>query len=193
MDQFFNFIPEKETEDEILTGSEKWFGGDDWWRWISSRTIGMKTKEKNDIISRILMASRKALVTVSYSTQLWSMIEKNIREITDLLMKPILSPDHTYCKVFVYGVVEGKLLQPLQPFYFNTEPIFASFNTYERAGDIIMNQEENPEKELIEENKPISDNPAWKKYCRDVLGIPVNSELFLKKCNETMEGLKRGL
>lgn len=191
INQFFKFIPEKETEEEILAGVEKWFGGDDWWRWVSSRTIGLKTKERNDIIQRILMASRKAFVTVCYSTQLFSMIDKNIREITDLYMKPILSPDNSYTKVQVYGIYQGKMLQPLQPFYFNNEPIYSVFNTYERAGDIIMGDDESDE--LIEVRIPIDENPAWKKYCRDMLGIPVNSPQFLEKCKEVIEGLKRGL
>jgi intein/homing endonuclease len=102
---------------------------DDFWKWIGSRCVGMGAKQRNEIINRILMASRKAFVTVSYTTQLFSMVDKNIRDITDLLFKPVLSPDMKYCKVYIYGVVEGRLLQPMQPQYFMTEPIFATYNS----------------------------------------------------------------
>lgn len=190
IEHFFKFIPEKETEEDILKGEEKFFGGDDFWRWISSRCIGLGSKQKNEIISRILMASRKAFVTVTYTTQLFSMIDKNIRQITDLLMKPQLSADHSYCKVYVYGIIEGKYLQPLQPFYFNTEPIIAIYNTYERAGNIVMDS--NPEADIKEVVLPIEKNPAWKKYCLD-LGIDISSKEFLDKCKEVIEGLKRGV
>jgi hypothetical protein len=186
LEQFFKFIPEKETEEEILRGEEKAFFGDDFWRFISSRMIGMGAKQKNEMINRILMASRKAFVTVYFTTQLFSMIDKNIREITDLLFKPTLGGNMQYCKAYVYGVIEGKLLQPMQPIYFWTEPIFAIYNTFERAGDIDI---ESPDSELVEEFHPIEENPAWKRYCMVNLGMDINSEEYLRKCKEVEEGL----
>jgi hypothetical protein len=188
--QFFKFIPEKETEKEILEGQEKWLGGDDFWKWIGSRCVGMGAKQRNEIINRILMASRKAFVTVSYTTQLFSMVDKNIRDITDLLFKPVLSPDMRYCKVYVYGVVEGRLLQPMQPQYFMTEPIFATYNTFERASNISMDEKE---EELTEQYIPIEKNPAWKRYCKVFLGIDIDSDEYKKKCAEIDAGLKIGL
>jgi hypothetical protein len=191
INQFFQFIPEESSEKEILEGNEKWFGGDDFWRWISSRTFGMGAKEKNDVIGRILIASRKAKVTVTYSTQLFSMIDKNVRQITDLLMKPVLSPDMSYCKVYVYGIIEGKMVQPMQPFYFNTESIYAIYNTYERVMEITNNKDDNTP--LLETTIPIKDNPAWKKYCRDMLNVDIESDHFKEVSDEILTGLKRGL
>ena len=188
LDDFFKMIPEKETEEEILKGQEKAFFGDELWRWASARMIGLGARERNEMINRILLASRKANTHIYYTCQLFSLIDKNIRQITDLLMKPMLSADHSYCKVLVYGIIEGKLLQPLQPFYFNTEPIYAIYNTYERVADLVVDSEDEsePQEVLI----PIEKNPAWKKYCRDVLGIDPDSEIFRKKCEEIEKGLR---
>jgi hypothetical protein len=191
--QFFNFIPEKETEEDILKGEEKWFGGDDFWRWVSSQAFGLGSRKKKELIERILMASRKAFVTVNYTTQLFSLIPSNIKNITDLVMKPILSPDQSYCKVYVFGLIEGHLLQPMQPFYFNTEPIYAIYNTYERVAEVLMDNEGEAEPELVENNWLIENNSAWKRYCINTLNIKLDSEEFMKKNSEVMEGLKRGL
>ena len=150
--------------------------------------IGLGARERNEIINRILLASRKANVTVAYTCQLFSLIDKNIRNITDLLMKPQLSPDHSYCKVYVYGIIEGKMLQPMSPFYFNTESIFAIYNSYERVQDLVVSEEE--ESELKPVTIPITKNPAWKKYCRDLLGIDINSEEFKRYSEKILKGLK---
>lgn len=195
--EFFAFIPPKTTEEEILSGEEKAFFGDDFWKWIGTATLGLGTKKKAEIIKRILMASRKAFVTVFYSTQLAKLIKPEIREVTDLLMKPVLSPDKSYCKVYVYGLMEGKYLHPMQPLYFNTEPIIAMYNTYEVAyeaeldmSDEDLQLEEAPKGfKLVEEFNPIETNPAWKKYCRDILGINIDSSQFKKKCDEIQKGI----
>ncbi|MEM1543732.1 MAG: hypothetical protein QW795_03520 [Candidatus Bathyarchaeia archaeon] len=195
--EFFWFIPPKTTNEEILKGEEKAFFGDDFWKWIGTQTLGLGTKKKSEIIKRILMASRKSFVTVFYTTQLARLIKPEIRQVTDLMMKPTLSPDKSYCKVYVYGLIEGKYLQPLQPLYFNTEPIIAMYNTYEVAFDaeLDINIEEEdflePPKgfEIVEEFIPIEKNPAWMKYCRDILHIDINSKEFKKKCDEIQRGL----
>lgn len=194
--EFFAFIPPKTTKEEILYGEEKAFFGDDFWKWIGTQTLGLNTKKKNEIIKRILMASRKAFVTVFYSTQHSKLIKQEIREITDLVMKPMLSPDLKYCKVYIYGLVEGKYLYPMQPVYFRTEPIFAMYNTYEVAYNVELDIEDEEELyevpqgfKLVEEFNPIEENPAWMKYCRDVLGIKINSKEYKKKCEEIQKGL----
>lgn len=193
--EFFAFIPPQTTEEEILKGEEKAFFGDDFWKWVGTQTLGLGSKKKSEIIKRILMASRKAFVTVFYTTQLAKLIKPEIREVTDLLMKPILSPDKSYCKVLVYGLQEGKYLIPMQPLYFNTEPIMAMYNTFEVAYEVEMDMEEEemlePPKgfKLVEEFNPIETNPAWMKYCRDVLGIDINSRAFKKKCENIQKGL----
>ncbi|MEM1553153.1 MAG: hypothetical protein QXH03_10885 [Candidatus Bathyarchaeia archaeon] len=194
--EFFTFIPPKTTQEEILSGEEKAFFGDDFWKWIGTATLGLGAKKKSEIIKRILMASRKAFVTVFYTTQLAKLIKPEIREVTDLLMKPVLSPDKSYCKVYVYGLSEGKYLHPMQPIYFNTEPIIAMYNTYEVAyeAELDIDEEESFEDipkgfKLVEEFNPISENPAWMKYCRDVLGIKINSKEYFKKCEEIQKGL----
>lgn len=194
--EFFTFIPPTTTKDEILSNVEKAFFGDDFWKWIGSATLGLGTKKKSEIIKRILMASRKSFVTVFYSTQLARMIKPEIREVTDLLMKPVLSPDKSYCKVYVYGLMEGKYLHPMQPIYFNTEPIIAMYNTYEVAyeAELDLDDEElysdlPKDFKIIETFNPIEENPAWMKYCRDTLGININSKEYLKKCDEIQRGI----
>lgn len=135
------------------------------------------------------MASRKANVTVAYTCQLFSLIDKNIRNITDLLMKPQLSADHSYCKVEVYGLIEGKFLLPMQPFYYNCEPIYAIYNSYERVQDLVVS-EDKEKSELKPVTIPITKNPAWKKYCRDFRGIEPDSEEFKRYSEKTLKGLK---
>jgi len=192
VDDFFKFIPEQVTEEEILSGEEKAFMGDDFWKWIGTQTFGVGSKKKKEIVQRILMASRKAYVTVFYTTQLMKLISPNIREITDLLMKPVLSADKSYCKVYVYGIIEGKFLQPMPPFYFNTRPIYALYNTYEVAGNIYFGSEiDKTEKEELKEIViPIEKNPAWKKYCRDELGLDINNqEEFKKYCHQILKSI----
>ena len=194
--EFFTFIPPVTTPEEILKGEEKAFFGDDFWKWIGTATLGLGTKKKTEIIKRILMASRKSFVTVFYSTQIPKMIKPEIREVTDLMMKPMLSPDKSYCKVYVYGLVEGKYLHPMQPIYFNTEPIIAMYNTYEVAyeAELDLSDEELYSNlptgmKLVEEFNPIEQNPAWMKYCRDILGIPLQSKAFKQKCEQIQKGL----
>ena len=144
----------------------------------NSRMVGLGARQRNEIINRILMASRKAGVTLYYTTQLFSMIDKNIRNITDLLMKPQLGPANAYCKVYVYGIIEGKFLQPMQPYYFIPQSIFPIYNTYEVASGIELEGESDEEK-LKPKIVPITKNPAWKKYCRDELGLDIEGQEFI--------------
>ena len=188
MNDLFKVIPEEITEEEILHGKEKALLFDELWKMLGSRMVGLGARQRNEIINRVLMASRKAGVTLYYTTQLFSMIDKNIRNITDLLMKPQLGPDHAYCKVFVYGIIEGKFLQPMQPYYFVTEPIFAIYNSFEVAGGIEL-EGESDEEELKPKVIPITRNPAWKKYCRDILGIDIEGQEFREYSKKVAKGL----
>jgi len=188
VNDLFTVIPEEITEEEVLAGKEKGLFFDELWRGLGSRMIGLGARKKNEIIGRILMASRKAGVTLYYTTQIFSMIDKNIRNITDLLMKPQLSAGHDYCKVYVYGVVEGKFLQPMQPFYFNTEPIYAIYNTYEIASDLEVEGISDP-KDLKPRIVPITMNPAWKKYCKEQLGLDIEGDEFIEYSRKIARGL----
>ena len=178
LNDLFKVIPEEVTEEEILHGTEKALLFDELWKVLSSRMVGLGARRKNEIINRILMASRKANVTLYYTTQLFSMIDKNIRNITDLLMKPQFGPAKAYCKVYVYGIIEGKFLQPMQPYYFIPQSIFPIYNTYEVASGIEL-EGESDEEELKPKIVPITKNPAWKKYCRDELGLDIEGQEFI--------------
>lgn len=187
IESFLKYFPKETTEEEILNPQERAFGGDEFWKLVSSRMIGIGARKKNEIINSILMASRKKRFHVYYTTQLFSMIDKNIRQITDLLMKPQLSVDKSYTKLYVFGIVEGKFLQPLQPMYFINEPIYAIYNTYEVAPDFeIERSEYDSDEEII---IPITKNPAWKVYLRDTYGIQPDSDAFFEYSKKVAKGL----
>jgi len=157
---FFKMIPPETTDEEILSGVEKFFAGDELWKWAESQTVGKGSVEKKKIVDDILGASRKSFVTIGYTTQRLKKIDPTIREITDIVIYPELSADKkSYLKLLPipYGgstVMEPIIIKPL--------PFFAMYNTYQKIPQLIMSNETSEEVYI-----PIEKNSALIKFFID--------------------------
>lgn len=158
-------IPAETSKEEVLAGIEKFFGGDELWRWIDARSIGKGVKEKAMIVNNILAASRKSFVTIGYSTQIYDQVDKRIRGITDIICYPQLALDNSYCKILTFKGPKASAHGMLQPIYFHCEPIYAIYNTYEKVQPLAdIDTPASKEEEIV---IPITENIAWIKYLKD--------------------------
>jgi hypothetical protein len=139
---------------------------DELWKNVDSRCSMLQVKEsekkqiKNKIITDILSASRKAFVTVIYTSQTISQVDRRIREVTDFVVYPILKGSYICTLNFFVGPnPKASALDKQVRFY--VEPIFAMYNTYERVYPL----EEGYTSEKV--YYPIYKNPAWVKYLKD--------------------------
>jgi hypothetical protein len=158
---------ETATTEQLLAQKEVFFAGDELWRWIDSRCAIMgfsknkTTKIENKIVTDILAASRKAFVTIGYSAQTYDQVDKRIKNITDFVFYPVLIGDNTLCKVTVFKGSKPTVSAMLPDIRFFCEPMFAIYNTYEIVQPL---EEGNLSEEIF---IPITENPAWIKYCKD--------------------------
>jgi len=158
---------------------EGFFAGDELWLWLDARC---SKKEKNRIISSILLKSRKRGITIAYTTQTIGQIEKRIRDITDFVSYPIMSADNQYCRIEIFRAPNPSLASRIKPpLYFLCEPFYSVFNTYEEIRDI--NEEKEEEKIYRERMLSISKNPAWIKYLMEEKGIK-DPKLIKKECKK---------
>jgi hypothetical protein len=168
LDDLKRMIPmETATAEQLLTQKEIFFAGDELWRWIDSRCAVMGlSKQKtarieNKVVTDILAASRKAFVTIGYTTQSYDQVDKRIKNITDFVFYPIILGDNTLCRVSVFRGSRPSIGNIMPDIRFFCEPMFAIYNTYEIVKPLA-------EGELSQERLlPISSNPAWIKYCKD--------------------------
>lgn len=168
LDDLKRMIPmETATIEQLMQQKEVFFAGDELWRWIDSRCAIMgfttqKTKRiENKVITDILAASRKAFVTVAYTTQTYDQVDKRIKNITDFVFYPVIIGDNTLCRVSVFKGSRPTISSLLPDIRFFCEPMFAIYNTYE----IVQPLNEGYISEEV--MMPISSNPAWIKYCKD--------------------------
>lgn len=101
------------------------FAGDELWLWLDARS---SLKEKNRVISSILLKSRKRDVHIAYTTQSFKQIDKRIRNITDFIAIPMLSPDEKWCKLIV---MTNPNMSLVKMYKFRTEPYFSLYDTTE--------------------------------------------------------------
>lgn len=129
------------------------FAGDELWLWVDSWT---SKEAKTRVISSILLKSRKRDITISYTAQSFHQITKRIRDVTDFIAYPLMSPDETTCKVVIFKGGDKPIPVNQPPIYFNCEPVYAMYNTYEEIKPI------DPTKTKFKESfVHIRDNPAW--------------------------------
>lgn len=153
---------------ELLAQEEIFFGGDELWRWVDARCALMglsqaKTKRvSNKIITDILLASRKAFVTIAYTTQSFGQIDKRIRNITDFVCYPAISFDGQVTTMAVFRGNRPVATSVVDNVKFYNEPMFAIYNTYERIQELELEGKKN--KEVFHD---IIENPAWHKYLID--------------------------
>ena len=93
--------------------------------------------KKVGLVSSILLKSRKRSLTISYTTQGIGQVVKRVRDITDFVAYPIMSPDGRACKVII---MRGGSTRPTPinqpPLYFNTESVYAMYDTREEVQPI---------------------------------------------------------
>lgn len=110
------------------------FAGDELWLWLDS---WQNKSKKTGIVSAILLKSRKRDITICFTTQGIGQVVKRVRDITDFIAYPIMSPDGRACKVIIMrggSVRPTPINQP--PLYFNTEPVYAMYDTREEIQPI---------------------------------------------------------
>lgn len=138
------------------------FAGDELWLWVDSRT---SKKDKNRIISNILLKSRKRDIVIAYTSQTIMQIDKRIRDVTDFIAYPLMSVNNDFCRVEIFrGPKPNPASRMKMPLYFFCEPIYAIFNTYEEISDITG---ETKKEDFKEVSMQITDNPAWLRYCKE--------------------------
>jgi hypothetical protein len=158
---------ETATIEQLLVQKEVFFAGDELWRWIDSRCAIMgfskqKTQKiENKVITDILAASRKAFVTIGYTSQTYDQVDKRIKNITDFVFYPVILGDNTLCKITVFKGSKPTVSAMLPDIRFFCEPMYAMYNTYEIVQP--LEQGELSDEVLI----PVNQNPAWIKYCKD--------------------------
>lgn len=144
--------------DKMKTG---FFAGDELWLWLDSRTT---KKDRNRIVSNILLKSRKREITIAYTTQSIHQVDKRIRDVTDFVAYPLMSVDNSYCRLEIFRGPRPSVATRIKPpLYFMCENVYAIFNTYE---EIAIINEENKNDPIIEIFFPIITNPAWIRYLK---------------------------
>lgn len=135
------------------------FLGDELWLWVDSWS-GRDTKQK--LTSSILLKSRRRGITIIYTSQSMSQVNLRIRNITDFVAYPLMSTDNSYCRLEIFRGPNPSISTRINPpIYFNVEPVYAIFNTFEEVKPI-----ENSNTNFKERFLPIESNPAWIRYLR---------------------------
>ena len=168
-------------EDEnVLNKQEVVFLGDELWRWISARTIGKGAKAMKDLIDRILLGSRKAFVTVIYTTQNLAQVDPWVRRTTDLFIYPILY-NGILNIYFLSNPVSNPTLQQLykystdKPLRVLAEPFYAMFNTYQRVPPLQDGYDD-----MVERVVNIRKNSALQRYI--FIDLRKDAEYFERYC-----------
>lgn len=123
----FKMIDSPEKIEEMREG---FFAADELWSWVDSRMSGAK---KNKVISSILLKSRKRGINIGYTAQHLSQIDKRVRNITDFIATPQLSPNETMCRLTIYHATSGQIIKMYK---FKTAPIFKMYSTEEEVKDL---------------------------------------------------------
>ena len=129
----FTYVTTIEQIDEMKEG---FFAGDELWLWIDSRA---SQSRKNKIISSILLKSRKRNVNFSYTTQSFMQVDKRIRNVTDFVATPMLSPDERWCRIMFFSYPSYSKARIVK---FRTAPVFELYDTREEIAPLQDTEEE---------------------------------------------------
>jgi hypothetical protein len=99
---------------------------DELWSSCDSRE---SMKNKNSIVSNILLKSRKRDIHFGFTAQEFGQIDKRLRDQTEFYAEPELSKNETFCRIYVYSVIKGKTGSLQRTFKFATLPFFRMFDT----------------------------------------------------------------
>jgi len=147
----------EEMKEGVVVFDELWISLSSWSR---NKTV--------ELISSILLKSRKRGLTLIFTSQTLGQINKRIREVLDFIAYPILGPNNEYCKVEVFRGPRPSLATRLRaPIYFDTEPMYAVYDTYEEVKPF----EPSDELTAQEEFHPIIENKGWLRYLKRQKGI----------------------
>lgn len=111
--------------DSIRNGT---FGGDEYWLHLDSRT---SVSKKNQIVSNILLRSRKRSLTYIMTAQILDLIDKRIRKVMDFSAYPMLNNNESICKLVIFRGGYLKNSSYMKTIYFRTPFFFDCFNTEE--------------------------------------------------------------
>ena len=156
---------------------EGFFAGDELWLWVDSRATRDK---RNQVVSSILLKSRKRDITIAYTSKNLHQVDKRIKDITDFVAYPMMSPDNSFCRVEIFHGSKPSISSRMKPpMYFLVEPVISMFNTYEEIQNIAVPDEDEAPAQTVYEEKtiPIHLNPAWVKYLREK-GITSNMHIL---------------
>lgn len=160
-------ITDIEQIEEMQSG---FFAADELWLWCDSR---VSTSNKNKMISRILIQSRKKGLTIGYTAQGLHQIDKRVRLITDINLFPQIL-DSNLLKVRLF-----KGIAPIGvPFYFNPILCYPFFNTTEIVEDV-----ESGIRRLDFVFHSIEENTAWRAF----LELNNFDEKSIKTINEQLK------
>jgi hypothetical protein len=134
-----------DTIDKIHFASDGWFSADELWRIINSRTPMMK---KNQFVYDILGKSRKKSVTWTFTTQVLTSIDKNVRSVLDFVSSPQMGVDDGSCLINIFVGNKASAQTHMKTVRFITKPFFNMYDTDEII-DMDFDSEGNGDKEPL--------------------------------------------
>lgn len=111
--------------DDLLNMKEGFAGMDELWLWVDCRASASK---KNRVISAILLKSRKRGIHICYVTQAFRQVDVRIRNVTDFIGIPMLSPREDWCR---FNVITNPGFDLVKSYTFPTAKYFQLFDTRE--------------------------------------------------------------
>lgn len=129
---------------------------DELWTILDART---SLSKKNRITSNILLRSRKRNLNYTFTTQLLSLIVKNVRNILDFTAYPMLNPNETAIKLIIFRGNTPKIQNIIKTIYIPTSLVFTLYDTNQEISIEDVEDDEINNKDVIvfqkdQESKP---------------------------------------
>ena len=100
---------------------------DELWFVVDARST---LKKRNQLMSAILLRSRKLDVHYFFTAQMIDQLDKRIRKVIDFSAVPIMNPQMTVAKLLIFmGSHIKRGTPPMHTIYFKTRPVFEMYNT----------------------------------------------------------------
>lgn len=109
---------------------------DEIWLWLDSRAF---MKKANKFLGKLLLKSRRRGLHILYTAQDFSQVDKRLRNITDILIYPELSPKLQWCYVKSYQRFSGQHLHTIK---FKTAPVFKLYDHREELDYLEADDDE---------------------------------------------------
>lgn len=129
---------------------------DEMWSILKART---SMSQRNKIVGDIILRSRKLGLTYCFTTQLLSLIDKNIRDITDFVAYPVMSVDEKICKLAIFKGSSTKKLH-IKDLYFSTEMVKQMYDTNE-----IVDMKEESNDDILQIRFQENRTEGHKRFC----------------------------